>query len=135
MMAATARTIVVVVHDVLSLSCVNGVRWVLSPGKEPHELDDGRAQGDDVHRGKQTEDERKDELDAELRGALLGPLTALRSAHLRLRAKSLRDARPEPIRLHQHRHELAHVIDLGALGEVLERLQSRLAGANLGRDG
>ena len=62
---------------------------------------------------------------------LLGSLAALRPAHLRLRAKGLRDARPEPVRLNQHRHELTHVIDLRALGEVLERLHSGLAGANL----
>src|SRR5688572_18973621 len=106
------------------------VRWVLSPGKEPHELDDGRAQGNDVHRGKQAEHEWKDELDTELGGALLGPLTAHRSAHFRLSTKSLRNAGPEPIRLHQHRHELAHVIDLGAFGEVPERFQASLAGPN-----
>ena len=36
---------------------------------------------------------------------LLGALAALRPAHLRMRAQRLRDARAEPIRLHQHRHQ------------------------------
>ena len=51
-----------------------------------------------------------------------------------MRAQRLRDAGAEPIGLHQHRHERAHVVDLGALGEVLERLEARLAGARLGVD-
>ena len=46
----------------------------------------------------------------------------------------LRDARPEPVGLNQHRHQRADVLHLRALREVLERLEPGLSGARLSRD-
>ena len=84
--------------------------------------------------GKQAEHQRKHELDADLAGPFLRPLTTFRARHLGMRSQRLRDAGAEPVGLHQHRDERANIVDLGARREILERLDSRLAGAHLGRD-
>ena len=49
---------------------------------------------------------------------------------LGVRPQRLRDAGAEPIGLHQHRHQRAHIVDLGARREILERFDARLAGAH-----
>ena len=46
-------------------------------------------------------------------------------------AQRLRDARAELVGLHQHRDERRHVVDAGAVGEIVQRLDAPLAGAQL----
>ena len=50
---------------------------------------------------------------------------------LGVHAQRLRDARAELVGLHQHRDERDDVVHAGALGEVVQRFDARLAGAQL----
>src|SRR5262245_53801759 len=103
--------------------------WKFDVRKELDELDDRRAYCDDEERWKETEHQRENQLHRELGRLLLGPLPALDTRLLGMCAQRLRDTRPESIRLNEHRHQRADVIDLSALREVLEGLEARLAGA------
>src|SRR5436190_1916992 len=96
-----------------------------------NELDDSGTDGDDEERGEQAEHEGEHELDADLCRAFLGALPTLGARHLGVRAQRLRDAGAETIGLYEHGNECAHVVDLGARGEILHRFDSRLAGARL----
>ncbi len=51
-----------------------------------------------------------------------------------MRAKRLRDAGPEFVRLDEHGHERLDVVDLRPRGKILEGLHAGLAGADFGRD-
>ena len=48
-----------------------------------------------------------------------------------MHAQRLRDARAELVGLHQHRDERRHVIDAGAIGEIVQGVGTRNAGAQL----
>ena len=89
------------------------------------------ARADDVQRRNQTEREREHQLDADLWRAFFGALAPLGARGRGVRAQRLGDAGAEPIGLRQHRHQRPHVVDLRAFRQSLERLEPRLAGADL----
>src|SRR5207253_9372055 len=61
-------------------------------------------------------------------------LAAAGTKQVRVQTQRLREARAEPVRLHQHRHQRTDIVDAGAMREVHERIGSRFAGTNFRRD-
>src|SRR5688500_9965349 len=87
-----------------------------------HELNHGRAQRDDVERGKQEKDQREHELHTNLGGPFLSSLATLDARRFGMGAQRLRHAGAEPIRLHEHGDKRADIVHLGPAREVLECL-------------
>jgi len=104
----------------------------LNGAEDLNQLDDPWSECDDEKRRQQQEHEWKNQLHGQLGGPLLGALTPLDARFFSVRPKRLRDAGPEPVGLHEHRHECAHVVNPGALRKVLERFHTRFAGPRLG---
>ena len=100
----------------------------------PIDLHHRGAEHDGEERGKETEDEREEQLHTELCGLLLGALPPFGTRRIGVGAQRHAEAGAESIGLHQHGHQGAHVVDLGAFREVLERLHALLAGARLRAD-
>ena len=90
-------------------------------------MEKSRPQRENVKRGKQTKDERHDQFDASLGGALFRALAPPRADQIRVHAQRLGDARAVAVGLHQHRDHRSHVVDRRALRETREGIAARLA--------
>src|SRR6186997_1208460 len=82
-----------------------------------------RAEDGYVEPGKETEHQRKDELDANLCRPLLGILSPLGSRDFRVRAQCLRNAGTEPVGLHEHRDQRPYLVDFRPRRKILEGLE------------
>src|SRR5262245_30147340 len=95
----------------------------------PHErkqhtkyLKNSRPCSDQDHRGKNEEEDGKDQLHANLISTFLCLLGALHPHEIRMGPKRVSHAGSEPVCLHQNSDQLAQVGLTGAIHQVLERL-------------
>ena len=86
------------------------------------------AEAHDVERRKEAQRQRKYEFDSHFSGPLFRALPALGPRGFRVGSEGLADAGAEAIGLRQHRHQRSHVVHSGAGSEILEGLESGLAG-------
>ena len=93
------------------------------------QLDYGGADGDEDQRGHHEEDERDDHFYGGLGGLFFGALAAFGAQGIGVDAQGLSDAGSEAIGLNQGADQGADVVDAGALGEIAQSFDARLAGA------
>jgi hypothetical protein len=78
-------------------------------------------------RWKNTKENRKYKLHAELRGLLFRNLPGLDTHEVRMPAEALRYARPEPVGLNQHRDKLLQVIDIRSFRQITQSFHAAFA--------
>src|SRR5579863_7625707 len=89
------------------------------------EQNDRRPQRDQDHGREDQEEDRKDELDADLAGALLSVLAEARPNILPMRAQSRSQAGAELVRIEQQTGEFLELDVAAAGGEIVQRLHPR----------
>src|SRR5438045_3385944 len=89
-------------------------------------LQEPRSGRDQEHRWKNEEEDREDELDADLAGALLGILTAADAHEIGMGAERFRDAGAELVGLNENRNKLLQFSLTGSSGQIAEGLGTAL---------
>src|SRR5580658_9525013 len=115
------------------LTCSTG-RWdsPFSAGywhEDVHQLNYGRAYGDENQGGHHEQDQGNDHFYGRLGGLFFGALAALRAQGIGMHAQGLRHAGSEAVSLNQGCDQGADVVDAGALGQSAQRFHARFSGA------
>src|SRR6202162_5030598 len=95
------------------------------------DLDHGRTEEQDDERGEDAPDHREQHLEWGLLALLLGALPALATDLLGLDAQHVGDSDAELLRLNDRLDEVAQLLDLAPPSDIVERLETRTAEADL----
>src|SRR5215204_5562812 len=99
--------------------------------KYSNELDYRWSKGHDVESWEEKEHEGKHQFYADLCRALFRALSSFGTRGSGMSSQRLRHASAKSVGLHQHRHQLAHIVYLGSCREILEGFEPWFSRADL----